>query len=59
MKIVGFDKPFWFDTEYGPGCIEECRKEINIPKLLTVFAPIVIFVMRIFYDYVAVEKENK
>ena len=59
MKIRGFDKPIWIKTEHGTGFIQECQKEINIPKLLTVFAPIVIFVMRVFYDYVAVEKENK
>ena len=59
MKIVGCDKPYLVKNEHGMGYIVECKKTITIPKLLRVFAPIVIFVMRIFYDYVTVEKENK
>ena len=59
MKIRGFDKPHWFNTENGTGFIQRYEKEIKIPKLLTIFAPIVIFVMRLGYDYVEVEKENK
>ena len=65
MKIKCWDKPYVIWNEVNEegfitkGYVVECEKIINIPKLLTIFAPIVIFVMRFFYDYVEVEKENK
>lgn len=65
MKIIAWDKPYVISNEVNKegfitkGYIVECKKIMNIPKLLTIFAPIVIFVMRFFYDYVEMEKENK
>lgn len=60
MKLLCWDKPYIVSNEENTqGYIVECKKIIKIPKLLTIFAPIVIFAMRFFYDYVEMEKENK
>lgn len=60
MELLCWDKPYIiYNDEHTDGYIVECKKIMKIPKLLTIFAPIVIFVMRFFYDYVEVEKENK
>lgn len=65
IKLLCWDKPYVISNEVNEegfitkGYIVECKKIMKIPKILTIFAPIVIFVMRVFYDYVEVEKENK